>query len=122
MLELKNKKDLEKGEKKMNEYLGILTKKITKIIALVVSNEKVDTASTLFENYADELEEQVRDKNRKEVEKEFGHYVANLMSIIETVGLNEKQFKSTRRLILNELYAYQDNILLPSIKDDGEGL
>ena len=102
----------------MNEYLEILTKKITKIIALVVSNEKIDTVSNLFENYADELEEQLKGKDREEAIKVFNPYINNLISIIETVGLNEKQFRSTRRLILNELYAYRENILLPSIKDE----
>ena len=102
----------------MNEYLEILTKKITKIITLVVSNEKIDTASNLFENYADELEEQLKGKSKDEAIKVFNPFINNLISIIETVGLNEKQFRSTRRLILNELYAYRENILLPSIKDE----
>ena len=99
------------------ESLNILDSKIGEIIALVIPAEKLQTASNLLTRYIKDFRNQIiEDSTEESINKSFKPFVNNVMSIVETLGVSQSQFKSVRRLILNELYECLNTKLLPEVE------
>ncbi len=103
----------------LQEKLNRLDKGLGGIIMLVVPAEKIDTASNLITKYTKEFYDRIKSYyemqdpiNVEEINKGFNPFVANIMSVVETLGVTKSQWKSVRRLILNELYSVRDEIIL----------
>ena len=92
-------------EKGLEEQLNRLNLELGKIVALIIPQERLTTASDLMNKYTQQFYEQVEsDGSNESVAKKFNPWVNNIMSSCEALGIPERQFKSVRKLILNEMY------------------
>ena len=100
----------------LKEKLNRLDKNVGEIIMLVIPPDKFGTASNLITKYTTEFYDKVKviknPINVEEFDKAFNPFINNTMSIVETLGVSKRQFKSVRKLILNELYAIKDEVIL----------
>lgn len=96
----------------MKSHLDLLNQRIVEIIALLISSDKIPTITGIFMVVSERLHNRVKDeKTEKEIFESFKPFVSNIMSVIETLDISESQFKSVRRLILNEIYSCRDEIV-----------
>lgn len=102
----------------LQEKLNRLDKGIGDIVMLVVPAEKIEVASNLITKYTQEFYNRVKPYcemqnliNGEEINKAFNPFVNNIISIVETLGISKSQWKSVRRLVLNELYSIRDEII-----------
>jgi hypothetical protein len=99
-------------EEKLKIALNALVKNIGEIVLLKISSDKIDTAVNLLNRYTREFKENLDGVSDEEgLMKVFNPFVNNVMSVVETLGIPESQFKPVRKLILNELYRTKDNSL-----------
>jgi hypothetical protein len=104
--------------KDFTKQLGDLGQNIGEILLMVVDQSKIPTAAELIKKYGVEFHNKVKDaKTAEEMESAFKPFVNTVMSIVETLGVPEKQFKPTRKLILNEMYRFKETVLLASITE-----
>ena len=103
----------------LQEKLNKLDKNIGEIIILIVPVEKIEVASNLITKYTQEFYNRIKlycemknPVNAEEINRAFNPFVNNILSIIETLGVSKGQWKSVRRLVLNELYSTRDEIVL----------
>lgn len=102
--------------KDFTRELGDLGQSIGGILLMVVDEQKIPTAADLIKKYGKEFHEKIKDvETPEEMEAHFKPFVNTVMSIVETLGVPEKQFKPTRKLILNEMYRFKTNTLLASV-------
>jgi len=103
----------------LQEKLNKLDKAVGEIIMLVVPAEKIETASNLITKYTTEFYNKVKELkdpiNTDEFNKAFNPFVNNTMSVIETLGVSKRQYKSVRKLVLNELYGFKNKLLLGNL-------
>jgi len=96
----------EKKEKNFEESLNELNLELGKIIALIISENKITTASDLMNKYKKQFHDEILvDGSAENVAKKFNPWVNNIMSSCEALGIPERQFRSIRKLILNEMYS-----------------
>lgn len=99
----------------MNKYTEELVKRLVQIIKLSVTSEQAKAAEDLFSRYTAELEEKLpKNGDPETIKGVFKPYINNILSVVETMinkETNEKTFRGCRRLMLNEIYGYQ-NVLL----------
>lgn len=94
------------------KYLSILSGRIIDIVSLIIPAEKIEITTNLFIRYTSELSEAIGEpKSAEEIEGKFKPFINNVLSIIETLGLSESQFKAVRKLILNEIYNCQKMLM-----------
>ena len=98
-----------------NKYLIELESRITELSALAVEDPvKKGLVKNLYTRYTSELEVTLNKDaikiNADEVKKAFNHYINNILSILETL-LPSASFKSTRRLVLNEIHGAKEVII-----------
>jgi len=96
--------------------LGDLGQNIGEILLMVVDQQKIPTAAELIKKYGKEFHEKIKiAETPEEMEIAFKPFVNTVMSIVETLGVPEKQFKPTRKLILNEMYRFKNDVLIASV-------
>jgi hypothetical protein len=98
-----------------NKYLIELESRITELSALAIEDmEKKLLVRNLYSRYTSELEVTLNKDEIKmsadEIKKAFNHYINNILSILETL-LPNTSFKSTRRLVLNEIHGCKSEII-----------
>jgi len=98
--------------------LGELNISIGKILIMVVSQDRISTAAELLNEYTREFHLKIEDIDTTlAMERAFGPFVNNTMSVIETLGIPTIQFKPVRKLILNAMYKLKDEVLLPKMSN-----
>jgi len=95
---------------------NLLRNKLVNVVALVIPEEKKATVENMFTGYTIELYNSVNGKTQEEVKELFKPFVNNVMSVVECMGLTEKQLNSLKRLLKNEIYACLSSIVLPMCK------
>lgn len=95
-----------------NKYLQVLENRIIEISNLSISDQsKESLVKNLFERYTSELESTLSlALDEDKIKKAFNHYINNILSILET-SVSIDSFKSTRRLILNEIHGCKDGFI-----------
>jgi len=93
-----------------------LKSKLVNVVALVVPEDKKVTVESMFSGYTIELYNSIIDKTAEETKELFKPFVNNIMSVVECMGLTEKQLNSLKRLLKNEIYACLSSIVLPMCK------
>jgi hypothetical protein len=98
------------------EQINVLSESIGKILLMVVDSNKINTAAELMKNYSIDFHNKIKDEKTAEgMEAAFKPHVNTVMSICETLGIPPSQWKPTRKLILNEMYKFKNEILLKSV-------
>lgn len=101
-------------DSKVNEYLSNVLDRLLEVVDLVVGKEKAQTTKDIFTRYHTELQESLdRSENIDEVVSSVNHYINSILSVVETFGLNEKQYRSTKKLMLDQIYGCRKNIIVP---------
>lgn len=99
------------------DYLEHLESRLSELITLPLSQDKVVPVQNLISRYTSELRSKIKnEKNIETIKIEFKHYVKNILSIVETL-ISGEQFKALRRLLQNEIYSCCDVIVS---KKDGK--
>jgi hypothetical protein len=97
--------------------LGDLSENIGKILLMVIDGTKVQTTSELIKKYTQDFYSRIEYINNKEdMLRAFNPWVNNLLSICETLGIPNAQWRPTRKLILNDLYKFKDTVLLKGLE------
>ena len=92
--------------------LNNLGKKMGDILVMVVAPEKLQTAADIMNTYSKEFYTNIKDeKSPDKISESFDHFVNTELSVCETLGIAEKQWRPTRKLILNEMYKFRKEIL-----------
>lgn len=100
------------------DYLDHLENRLSELITLPLSQDKVVPVQNLISRYTSELRDKIKNEKNVDIIKiEFKHYVKNILSIVETL-ISGEQFKALRRLLQNEIYSCCDVIIF--YKKDGK--
>jgi hypothetical protein len=92
--------------------LGILGSKLGEILVMVVDQDKIETAAGLMNKYSKEFHDSIQTETATEkISEQFDHFINSEMSVVETLGVSDKQFKPVRKLLLNEMYKFRKDIL-----------
>ena len=92
--------------------LGDLGQRMGEILVMVVDTNKISIAAELMNKYSKEFYENIKaETNPEKVSTAFDHFVNTELSVCETLGIPPTQWKPTRKLILNELYAFRKKTL-----------
>jgi hypothetical protein len=95
-----------------SKELGELGSKLGEILVMVVDQYKIETAAGLMNKYSKEFHESIKGETSQEkIAEQFDHFINSEMSVVETLGVSDKQFKPTRKLLLNEMYKFRKDVL-----------
>ena len=98
--------------KDYTKELGDLGQRLGEILLMVVDPVKISTAAELMNKYSREFYDNIKNESSNDkVGEYFDHFINTEMSVVETLGISEKQFRPTRKLILNEMYRFRKDIL-----------
>ena len=99
------------------KYFGVLNDRIHEYLCLVIpETERRNTVKGMLTRLVDSLAEDVKyAKSEEEVNTFFSRFVGKILSVIESLGLELKAQKATRKLLLNETYSARDALLGVSV-------
>jgi hypothetical protein len=100
--------------KELEVIMTELDQKVGEILALVIAPDRILTASNLLTRYTIEITAKLKSgMDEESIKVVYNPFINNVMSIVETLGVSSTQYKSVRRLILNELYDCRNNRIIP---------
>jgi hypothetical protein len=92
--------------------LNDLGQRLGEILLIVVDPAKISTAAELMNKYSKEFYNNIKNETSSDkIGEYFDHFINTEMSVVETMGISEKQFRPTRKLILNEMYRFRKDVL-----------
>lgn len=105
----------------LGTLISVLQGKIQKVVVLGLEDgERRDLASSflteIIDNFKAKLEEA---KNEEDKNRAVSQLVGKVLAIMETCGFEGQQYKSSRKLVLNEIYSFKDSVL-QSMFDEGD--
>jgi hypothetical protein len=102
--------------KDFTKELGDLGQSLGGIILMVTDQDKIQTAAELIKKYGQEFHSKIQTIDTpEEMSATYDNFINTVMSIVETLGIPEKQFKPTRKLVLNEMYRVKNTVFMPSV-------
>ena len=88
----------------METIVKELVRRLIECIELSVGKDKIESIKTLIERHSAELLDAVGTSVNPDVIKaKFSNFINKTLSTVEALGLNESQYKATRKLILSEI-------------------
>ena len=98
--------------KDYTKELGDLGSKMGEILVMVIDQDKIVTAAGIMNKYSMEFHDSIKDETSPEkVAEQFDHFINSEMSVVETLGVSDRQFKPVRKLLLSEMYKFRKDIL-----------
>ncbi len=96
----------------MDELIKELRARIIDLVELSVNGSKADSFKNLMERHSGEFIEVTKTSdNRDLIRSKFSNFINRTLSTVEALGLEEKQYKAIRKLILNEMNGCLDVII-----------
>jgi len=97
----------------MDELIKELRSRIIDLVELSVDGSKAESFKNLMERHSGEFIEVTKASENKDlVKSKFSNFINRTLSTVEALGLEEKQYKAIRKLILNEMNGCLDVILV----------
>jgi predicted Mrr-cat superfamily restriction endonuclease len=105
-----------------DDLIEELEKRLVSLITVpLVEEDRREAATSLVNRHMQVFNEGLSaikpdDKTEDEINKVVSHLVGKILAILESLGLEDKAYRSSRKLICAEIYGFRDEILLK----DGE--
>jgi hypothetical protein len=88
----------------ISNEVNALVGRVIECVDLSIPPEKVSSVKALVDRHASDLMAQIGTSENKElISSKFSNFINKTLSTIETMDLQEKQYKAVRKLILAEI-------------------